>query len=63
MYFARLAGLVVPAAGGARRWRAPSAAVAADAQVAASAEIREFVSIGAGAVIGERVLLMAGTAR
>jgi UDP-3-O-[3-hydroxymyristoyl] glucosamine N-acyltransferase len=30
------------------------------AQVAASAEIREFVSIGAGAVIGERVLLMAG---
>ena len=60
VYFARLAALFHPAPRASAGLVHPSAVVAANAQVAASAELREFVSVGAGAVIGERVLLMAG---
>ncbi len=57
VYFARLAALFHPAPRASAGQIHPSAVVAADARVATSAELREFVSVGAGAVIGDDCVL------
>ncbi|TDR73845.1 UDP-3-O-[3-hydroxymyristoyl] glucosamine N-acyltransferase [Paludibacterium purpuratum] len=59
LYFAKVATLFNPpqiAVAGVH----PSAVLGSDSRVAASAEVREHVSIGARAVIGERCRLMPG---